>query len=90
MRNRVLADELARHTGPAWADFAVCRHPANDVVVLLNEPLVALRNAIQAFRFLSFDEAICDWDAQQVVEVIGATDDRLTDWARWMRARFFG
>lgn len=90
MRNRVLADELARHAGPAWADFAVCRHSANDAVVLLDEPVFALRNAIRAFRFLSSDEAMCDWDAQQVVEVISSTDDLLGAWKAWMMARYFG
>jgi hypothetical protein len=68
MRNRVLADELARQTRPAWADFAVCRHPVNDAVVLLDEPVFSFQNAIQAFRFLSSEVAVYDWDAQQLVE----------------------
>jgi len=38
MRNRVLADELARRAESEWADFAVCRHPANEAVVLLRSP----------------------------------------------------
>jgi hypothetical protein len=90
MRNRILADELARHAGPAWADFAVCRHPANDAVVLLDEPVCSVRNAIRAFRFLSSDEAICDWDARELVEIIGSTDDVLKNWEAWMRGRYFG
>jgi hypothetical protein len=89
MRNRVLADELARHAGPAWANFAVCRHPSNDAVVLLDEPVFSLRNALQAFRLLSSDEAICDWNAQQLVEVIGSTDSMLKGWEAWMKARYF-
>jgi hypothetical protein len=90
MRNRALGDELARHAGPAWADFAVCRHPANDEVVLLDEPVFSFRNAIQAFRFISSEQAICDWDAQELVEVISSTDDVLKDWKSWMMARYFG
>jgi hypothetical protein len=90
MRNRILADELARLTGPAWADFAVCRHPANDAVIILDEPVFSIRNAIQAFRFISSDEAICDWNAQELVEVIGSTDDMLKGWKAWMVERYFG
>jgi hypothetical protein len=90
MRNRVLADELARHAGPAWADFALCRHPANDAVVFLDKPVFSLRNAIRAFRFISSDEAVCDWDAQQLVEIISSTDDVLKNWEAWMMARYFG
>jgi hypothetical protein len=89
MRNRVLADELARHTGPAWADFAVCRHPDNDAVVLLDEPVSEHRNAIRAFQSISTDGAVCDWNAQKLVEVIGSTDKTITDWNAWMRGRYF-
>jgi len=89
MRNRVLADELARYTAPAWANFVVCRHLANDAVVLLDEPVFSHRNAIQAFRLLSSDEAICGWDAQELVEIIGSTDEMLQDWKAWMMARYF-
>jgi hypothetical protein len=90
MRNRVLADELARHTEPAWADFAVCRHPANDTVVLLDEPASALRNAIRAFQSISIDGALRDWNAQKLVEIIGSTDEMLKDWKAWMVGRYFG
>jgi|HubBroStandDraft_6_1064221.scaffolds.fasta_scaffold106347_2 hypothetical protein len=90
MRNRVLADELARHNEAAWADFAVCRHPANDMVVLLDEPASALRNAIRAFRAISIDSALRDWNAQKLVEVIGSTDEKLKDWKAWMVGRYFG
>jgi len=89
MRNRVIADELARNTRPAWADFAVCRHPANDAVVLLDEPVSEHRNAIRAFQSISTDGAICDWNAQKLVKVIGSTDDKLGEWEAWMMARYF-
>jgi hypothetical protein len=90
MRNRVLADELARHSEPAWADFAVCRHPANGMVVLLDAPASALRNAIREFRSISIDWALGDWNAQELVEVIGSTDEKLKDWKVWMVGRYFG
>lgn len=90
MRNRVLADELARHSEPAWADFAVCRHPANDAVVLLDEPVSGHRDAIRAFRSISINGAISDWNAQKLVEVIGSTDEKIKDWKAWMVGRYFG
>lgn len=90
MRNRVLADELARRTGAAWADFAVCRHPANQELMVLDEPVSSLRDAIGAFRSLSSNDAVLDWDAEKVVGIIGLSDDRLKDWETWMRGRYFG
>jgi len=89
MRNRVLADELARHSWPAWADFAVCRHPANDAVVLLDEPVSEHGNAIRALQSISTDRAIYDWKAQELVEVISSTDEKLKDWKAWMVGRYF-
>jgi hypothetical protein len=46
----------------------VCRHPANDTVVLLDEPASALRNAIRAFRSISIDGALRDWNAQNLLK----------------------
>jgi hypothetical protein len=89
MRNRVLADELARRTGSAWADFAVCRHPANLALIVLKEPVSSVPDAIGAFRSLSSDEAVLDWDAEKIVRTISSTDDRLKDWEKWMLERYF-
>jgi hypothetical protein len=89
MRNRVLADELMRHTGAAWAEFAVCRHPDNYAVVILDEPLDSHLNAIDAFRSLSSQDAVMDWNAEEVVEVISSVDENLRDWKEWMRGRYF-
>jgi hypothetical protein len=90
MRNRVLADELVRRTNASWADFAVCRHPANSAVVVLDEPVRSSSNAIEAFRSLSSEDAIRDWKADDVLTTIRSTDDRLADWENWMRGRYFG
>jgi hypothetical protein len=90
MRNRVLADELVRRTGAEWADFAVCRHAANSAVVVLEEPVYSTSNAIEAFRALSSHDAVRDWNAEEVLRTIRATDDRLAEWEMWMRGRYFG
>lgn len=90
MRNRVLADELVHRTGAGWADFAVCRHPANHSVIDLDEPVSSYRDAIGAFRSLSSYDAVSEWDAEKIVGIIGSTDDRLDDWETWMRGRYFG
>jgi restriction endonuclease-like protein len=89
MRNRVLADELMRRTGAAWADFAVCRHPLNQAVLALDEPVASTRNAIEAFRSLSSGDAVRDWNAEEVLATIRSIDDRLAGWETWMRARYF-
>jgi hypothetical protein len=90
MRNRVLADELARRTGATWADFAVCRHPANQALIVLKEPVSSVPDAIGAFRSLSSDDAVLDWDAGNIVRIIRSTDDRLKEWEKWMLERYFG
>ena len=89
MRNRVLADELVRQSDAEWAEFAVCRHAGNEVVVALEEPVHSLHNAIEAFRLLSSDTAIRDWDAEKVVAAISSTDEKLSAWEDWMRRRYF-
>jgi hypothetical protein len=90
MRNRVLADELARRTGAAWAEFAVCRHPANQPLIVLKEPVSSVRDAIGAFRSVSTIDAVLDWDAETLIGIIGSIDDRLKDWETWMLGRYFG
>jgi len=89
MRNRVLADELTCRTGATWADFAVCRHPANQKVIDLDEPVSSLRDAIRAFRSLSSEDAVLQWDAEEIMGIISSTDDRLKNWETWMLGRYF-
>jgi len=59
-------------------------------VVLLDQPASALRNAVRAFRFISTDGALHDWNAKRLVEVIGSTDEKLKDWKAWVVERYFG
>ncbi len=66
MRNRALADELVRRTSAAWGEFAVCRHPANQAIMILSEPVFSKFNAIEAFRSLSSADAVQVWNAQEV------------------------
>jgi hypothetical protein len=80
---------LVRRTGAAWADFAVCRHPGNQAVVTLDEPVSSTRNVIEAFRSLSSDHAVRDWNAEELLATILSTDNELEDWESWMRARYF-
>ncbi len=89
MRNRVLADELRRHSGADWAEFAVCRHPKNYAVITLDEPVDSHLNAIEALRSISSPDAIRDWNAEELVEAIISIDERLVGWKEWMRARYF-
>jgi hypothetical protein len=56
----------------------------------IDESAPALRNAIRAFRAISADWALRDWNAEELVEVIASTDEKLTDWKAWMRVRYFG
>lgn len=89
MRNRVLADELSRRTPGAWAEFTICRHPANNVLTTLKEPVAGSSNAMEAFRILSSPKSVRDWNAEEVVGFVGATGDGLSDWEAWMRGRYF-
>jgi hypothetical protein len=89
MRNRLLADELARRTDAAWADFAVCYHPGNRKVLVLPEPVSSKSDVFEAFRSLSSPDAVSDWNAEKVLETIHRNDDSLGDWRRWMYDRYF-
>ena len=75
--------------GATWAEFAVCRHPANQSVTTLDEPVNLLHNAIEAFRSLSSNNAVWDWDAERVIGAISSTGEKLADWEKWMRGRYF-
>lgn len=90
MRNRVLADELATHTRPSWADFVVCHHPDNKAVFDLKEAVSSHTNAVTAFISLSSDEAVRVWDAAHTLETIRSTDAiSLAEWHNWMLDRYF-
>jgi len=90
MRNRLLADELARRTRAEWGEFVVCRHPSNDMVLTLKEPVLSTTNAVDAFRRISSDNAVRDWNAEHVLTAVRSTDERLIEWEQWMLERYFG
>jgi hypothetical protein len=89
MRNRVLADELRRRTNAAWAHFAVCCHPENHSVFILDEPVGKMTNALAAFRSLSTLEAVFEWDAALVMDFVTSKCDSKSEWQQWMQARYF-
>jgi hypothetical protein len=89
MRNRLLADELLRHTGAAWSEFAVCRHPRNVGVNILQDPVGQLSDALEAFRHLCAPGAVLDWDAQTLASIVAETDPQLEQWRVWMNQRYF-
>lgn len=89
MRNRVLADELSRQTPGAWSEFAVCRHPENRVLTTLIEPVAGSNDSFAAFRTLSSPDAVGDWNAQEVLDLIGTSDLQLPGWKTWMEDRYF-
>ena len=89
MRNRVMADELSSRVPGTWTEFVVCRHPHNDVLSNLKEPIAGSGNAFEAFRTLSSVNAVRDWNAEELVGLVGSTDDDLSKWKAWMNGRYF-
>jgi hypothetical protein len=89
MRNRVLADELMRHTGAKWAEFIVCRHPKNDKVIELKDDVYLSLNAVTAFRSFSNPNSVLEWNPIDILRAIASTSDSLQDWELWMRDRYF-
>jgi hypothetical protein len=89
MRNRVLADELARQTNAEWSEFVVCRHPGNEHVTVLKESVSSINDAIKAFQSLSSKQAVLEWNPEDVVRITAAFDDRLKVWEMWMLNRYF-
>lgn len=89
MRNRVLGDELRRHRKGAWVEFAVCRHPDNDGLARLIEPVAGSLDALEAFRRISEPGSVLDWNALHVVDHVASTDPTLADWQGWMKERYF-
>lgn len=89
MRNRLLADELQRRYPGTWAEFVVCRHPDNEQLLNLPEPVEDSNNALAAFRSLFTTGALHDWRADKVLELIGFPTGDRSHWADWMRERYF-
>lgn len=89
MRNRILADELCARTQGAWAELAVCRHPGNMALMKLKEAVAGNSDALAAFSSLSTSESVRDWNAEEVLDMVTASDGSLKDWHAWMRSRYF-
>jgi hypothetical protein len=89
MRNRVLADALTIEFPGTWSELAVCRHADNDVLLQLSEPVLGSSDALVAFQSLTFTNAVRDWKAQELVELIHSCGLNTGEWARWMRTRYF-
>jgi hypothetical protein len=89
MRNRVLADELRRQTGAAWSELAVCRHPKNAKLLAMKGEGSETVDPIAAFRAVSAPEAILDWPADHVFEVIRLAWPTSAAWRGWIRSRYF-
>lgn len=88
MRNRVLADELARRTG-AWTEVAMCHHPDNHVLMHLEQPVAGSDDPLEAFGRISFPGAVQHWNAHQVVDAIADADPLLAGWKDWVERRYF-
>jgi len=89
MRSRVLADELRRQVPDAWAEVVVCRHPANQELVHLEDAVAHNSNAFAAFRALSAQDAIRDWNAEDVAGTIASVAPGCGQWLSWMQCRYF-
>lgn len=89
MRNRVLADEVRRRTPGAWVEFAVCAHPANKALAGLRDPVAGSSVAIEAFRRLSSQDAVRDWNARDIFEHVCSSGGELVGWRPWMLDRYF-
>jgi hypothetical protein len=89
MRNRVLADALPLAFSGTWSEFVVCRHADNDALLQLSEPVLGSSDALAALQSLTFTNAVRDWKAHELVELIHSCGANTGEWARWMRTRYF-
>jgi hypothetical protein len=89
MRNRVLAHALVREGDAAWADVALCIHPANGDVDVLDAAVGGTSSAQAAFRFLlRSKDGLLDLPPQGLIEAVVAASPRLGAWAEWVRERY--
>jgi hypothetical protein len=70
-----------------WSEFVVCRHGDNDALLQLSEPVLGSSDALAALRSLTFTNAVRDWKAHELVELIHSCGANTGEWARWMRTR---
>jgi hypothetical protein len=89
MRNRILAHALVREGGAVWADVALCIHPANDAVDVLDEAVGGASSAQQAFRsLLRSEDGLLDLSPQDLIGAVAGASPSLGAWAEWLRNRY--
>jgi hypothetical protein len=89
MRNRVLAQALVREGGAEWADLALCVHPGNDAVDVLDEAVGGSSSAQAAFTaLLGPQEGLLEISPRAVIEATLAVAPGLAPWGEWVRGRY--
>jgi hypothetical protein len=89
MRNYVLAQALVRDGGAEWADFALCIHPANETVGVLEEPVAGTSSAHVAFTsLLGRSEGFLELEPKAIIEATVDAFPALVTWGDWMRDRY--
>jgi hypothetical protein len=89
MRNRVLAHALVQEGGAAWADVALCIHPANDAVDVLDETVGGTSGAQAAFRsLLRSEDGLLELSPQALINAVVTASPGLGFWAEWVRDRY--
>ena len=89
MRNRVLAYALVREGGAEWADVALCIHPANHAVDVLDETIGGTSSAQAAFRsLLRSTDGLLDLPPRALIDAVLAASPHLGAWATWVCDRY--
>jgi hypothetical protein len=89
MRNYVLAQALVCDGGAEWADFALCIHPDNESVRVLEEPVAGTASAHAAFRsLLQQDKGLLELEPNAIIDATLAASPALAGWGEWMRDRY--
>lgn len=87
MRTQVLAHALVREGGPEWAEAALCIHPANDAVDVLDDAVGDTSSAREAFRSLLRSGArLVDLSPRTLIDAVLAAAPQLG--ADWIRKRY--
>jgi hypothetical protein len=89
MRNRVLAHALVRDGGAEWADLALCIHPENHVVNVLDPAIAGTSSAQAAFRsLLGSEDGLLDLPPQVLIDAVATASPDLGAWTEWVRDRY--
>jgi hypothetical protein len=89
MRNRVLAQVLVQEGGAEWADVALCVHPHNHAVDVLDEAVGGTSSAHAAFEALLRSESgLLRLQPKALIEASLAASRALAPWGQWIRDRY--